>query len=513
MDKSAMDQVAITLDGGALSVAQLVAAASGARVVIAPEGRRRMQAARAIIETAIAERRPIYGVTTGLGARASEALDAEALAAFSYQTLRGRAQATGPQEAPQIVRAGMIVRLNTLLSGLSGASPAVADHLAACLNADLTPVTGQIGSVGPSDLVVNATVGLALTGEGRMEGRDGTGPAHDMLARHGLTPLRLGPRDGLALAGHSCASAGSAALALARTRAVYGAAQSAAALSLEGFRANIAPLDPRALAAKPLPGQSGAAQQLTDRLRGSRLWDKGTARRLQDPLSLRHVAQIHGAVWHALETAQRIVTIEINSASDNPIVDVATGDIVPTGAYYTAELALVCESMCRAMVGAAMAQAARIVRLLDPRTSDLPSFLAHETATANGFAPLIKTVEALTAEIAHAAQPPAIWPSLSAHGIEDTLTTAPIAARALMRIADHAADLTAIEFMVAAQAIDMRGCTEDLGPFLHGCYRRVRALSAALGPVDRPLSEEVACLSAAVIRGAFDPGPDGTGAP
>ena len=498
-----MTDRAVRLDGSSLTIAGLEAAARGAPVAIAPEARDRMIASRAVIDRAVAERRAIYGVTTGLGARVTETLDSAALASFSLQTLRGRAQAVGPVDSAEAVRAGMIVRLNTLLSGLTGASVAVADHILVCLNAGLTPVTGQIGSIGPSDLVVNATVGLALTGEGRMQGPDGVGEAQEVMRRHGIAPLQPGPRDGLALAGHCGPTAGGAALALAMVRRVLDASQTAAALSLEGFRANLAPLDARALAAKPLPGQALAARDLSLRLEGSRLWQAGQARRLQDPLSLRHVAQIHGAVRFALDQAEPIVLIEINGASDNPIVDVASGDVLPTGAYYTAELGLVCEMLSRSMLGAAMALVARIARLLDPRTSDLPAFLARDAATSNGFAPLMKTAEALVAEIAHAAQPPAIWPSLNALGAEDTMSTAPVAVRALQRVADHMGQLVAIELMVAAQAVDLRGCGAELGPFLGRCHTRIRSLCPPPAG-DGPVAGHIASLAGAIAAGAFD---------
>jgi histidine ammonia-lyase len=498
-----MTEAEVPLDGSALTIGQLVAVARGARVALVPQGLTRMQASRAVIDRKVAERRPVYGVTTGLGARAAEMLDEASLAAFSLQTLRGRAQATGTAEPPERVRAGLAVRLNTLLSGLSGASPQLAHHIAACLNAGLTPLTGEIGSVGPSDLVVNATVGLALIGEGWMVGPDGPVPAAQALAVAGVAPLALGPRDGLALAGHCGPSAGTAALAHAATAATLGAAQSAAALSLEGFRGNLATLSPAALMAKALPGQQGAAADLIRWLQGSALWAPGAARRLQDPLSLRHIAQIHGALHLALEQAKRIITIELNGASDNPVVEVESGDVVPTGAYYTAELGLVCEMASRAILVVAMAQIARITRLLDPRLSGLPAFLAPERSNSNGFAPLIKTAEALVAEIAQAAQPPAIWPSLSALGVEDTMTTAPVAARALGRAADGLTRLCALELMVAAQAVELAGSRAALGAPLARLHDQIRRIAPPLAE-DRPLSAEIEALSQAISGGELD---------
>lgn len=492
----------ITLDGASLGVEALRRAASGAPVAIAPGARERMAAARAAIDHAIAARIPVYGVTTGLGARASETLDAPTLAAFSLRTLRGRAQAVGPAEETEVVRAAMVVRLNTLLPGHAGASVAVADHLLACLNAGLVPVVRRIGSIGPSDLVQNASLGLALTGEGRMEGPGGTGDAAEMMRAHGIAPLVPGPRDGLALAGHCGLTVATAALGLAEAETAHAAAQTAAALTLEAFRANLSPIDPRALAVKPLPGQAGAARDLAQRLEGSALWQAGQARRLQDPLSIRNLVQINGALNLALGQAREIVEIELNGASDSPIVLPDTGEVMSCGAFYTAELGLVCETLTRALVGVAMAQIARMAKMLDPRFSDLPMFLARPESGSNGFAPLMKTAEALVAEIAHAAQPPAIWPSVNANGVEDTLSTGPVAARALRRAVAAFRTLVALELMVGVQACEMRGTLGTAAPFLRGRAAHLRTLSEPLAD-DRPLGDDIDRIDRAIASGAF----------
>ncbi len=163
------------LDGSSLTIDALKLAVEDTRtcISICPDGVERMLRARKIIDNVIREGRPVYGVTTGLGARSNVALNSETLGDFSLQTLRGRAHAQGPECPPEDIRAAMIVRLNTLLLGFSGAGIEVADVLQACLNAGLTPVVGQIGSIGAADLVLNATIGLALTGESRLCDRAG----------------------------------------------------------------------------------------------------------------------------------------------------------------------------------------------------------------------------------------------------------------------------------------------------------------------------------------------------
>ena len=195
----------LTLTGYDLNLPDLLDAARGTTsVALAPEGLERMRQSREVIDTAIADQVPVYGVTTGLGARATEPLDETTLADFSLQTLRGRAHAIGPPMPRDVVRAAMILRANTLLLGHAGARGAVARHLVDCLNADLTPVVGVIGSLGVADLIPNATLGLALVGEGEMTTADGqAGPSGDVMRTAGIEPLALGPRDGLALANHA----------------------------------------------------------------------------------------------------------------------------------------------------------------------------------------------------------------------------------------------------------------------------------------------------------------------
>ncbi|MGI9405841.1 MAG: aromatic amino acid lyase, partial [Hyphomicrobiaceae bacterium] len=300
----------LILDGHTLTLETLEKVAREHRpVTLSSDGLARMAAARKLVDTAITEKKPVYGVTTGLGARVVEALDAETLADFSYKTVRGRAHAVGKPVPRETVRAAMTVRANTLLKGAAAASPAIAEHLVACLNAGITPVVGEIASIGAGDLVWNATMSLALIGEGPMEDAGGNvGPGSGIMKTAGITPLELGPRDGLALCNNASHSAALSGLSIASAKTMYEAVQSAAALSLEGFLANLSPFDGRVLALRPQPGQHNAATGIMDRLQESKLLAADTARRLQDPLSIRNIPQIHGAVDAALVFAGEAVT-------------------------------------------------------------------------------------------------------------------------------------------------------------------------------------------------------------
>ena len=494
----------LLLDGASLEAEGLVnAAGSGGQVSIAPASLDAMAASRDVILQAIAERTPIYGVTTGLGSRAGEALSLAELSDFSLQTLRGRAHASGPPLPAAIVRAAMIVRLNSLLSGAAGASPEMAHGLAAAVNANVTPVVGRIGSLGASDLLLGATMGLALCGEGTMSDAAGNvAPAADTLARAGLSPLRPGPRDGLALCSHDAFSAASAAFALVASRRALAAVEMATALSFEAFRANISILRKDVLALCPQPGEDTAGANIRRWLEGSSLMQPGAARRLQDPLSFRNAVQGHGAAHHFHDILERIVTVRINGAPDNPVVLVDTGEVVSSGNFFTPHLTIALEAVSRALCMVAALQTARIARLLSEKFSGLAMFLSPGSASPNGFAPLLKIAESLLSSMAARAAASLIWPSGNADGVEDAMTQSLQAAHNLTDVVEGLERICAVELMVAAQAIELRGTAGDLTPRLAAVLAHIRSISPALGH-DRALGAELDAMAAAIGQGGF----------
>jgi histidine ammonia-lyase len=503
-DRMAQDTPALVLDGCSLDANALgQAARPGGQVAIAPAGLDAMAAARRVILEAVARRTPVYGVTTGLGSRATEALSESELSAFSLQTLRGRAHASGPPLPVELVRAAMIVRLNTLLSGAAGASPAIAHGLAAAVNAGVTPVVGEIGSIGASDLVLGATMGLALCGEGRMT--DGTGqvmPASDCLARAKLSPLELGPRDGLALCSHDSFSAAAAAFGLVASHRALGAVEMATALSLEGFRANLSTLREDVLALRPQAGEAAAGAALRGWLGESSLLQPGAARRLQDPLSFRNAVQGHGAVHFALEMLERIVAVQLNGAPDNPAVLVATGEVVSSGNFLSPHLTVALEAVSRSLCMAANLQAARIARLLSDRFTGLTLYLSPGSASPNGLAPLLKIAESLLSGMASRAAPAHLWPSAGADGVEDAMTQSLQAAQSLGAVVQGLERICAIELLAAAQAIDLRGTAHALQPALAAVLAHVRAISPALEH-DRPVGRDLDELAGSISGGDF----------
>ncbi len=493
----------ITLNGKTLTPNAIFSIAKGAGILIEPTALATMTDARKVIEDAIRHRVPVYGVTTGLGPRVTQAMPDESIDAFSINTIRGRAHGVGDPLHREWVRAGVAVRINTLLIGAAGVRPELATHLTACINADLIPVIPETGTIGVADLCWGGSLGLAMIGEGRMSLTDGSVVnARDAMRDAGIDPYQPQPREGLALVSHSTITAGLASLGWVELDNVFETAQTCAALTMEGFRANLSPLDERVLALRPQPGQWDAASGLRARLNGSALFNSGEARRLQDPLSIRNIAQVHGSVRAMLNVSKEALLAEINGASDNPAVIVDSQEVLSNGGYLPPHISVTLNATSQAFVHLAALQVSRINKLLVERFSGLSNGLSFVGAAGAGLGPVMKTAEALFAEIAHLSAAPPIYPGISADGLEDVVTHAAIPAKNLFPIAHRLRQLCAIEAVVAAQAIDLRELSESIAPALRKIYQEVRAVSAPLTD-DRALGGEFEQLENIINGGAF----------
>jgi histidine ammonia-lyase len=490
----------VLLDGSELAphdVARI--AREGARVAIAPQARERMTAAAEVVARAADAGTPVYGLTTGLGPRVVQRIDGSAAAEFSLRTLRGRAMSVGKPLPAELTRAAMAARCNGLCAGGAGASVAIADGLAALINARVHPCVPRTGSVGASDLCMLAHVGLTLIGEGEAE-LDGVRMASaDALARAGLAPVALGPKDGLAICSSSAISAGAAALALLDAAACLETMQVAAALSMEGFRANLSPLDPRVVAARPAPGQAWAASGLRGLLAGGALTEPGAARRLQDPVSLRCASQIHGSLRAALDLLAQTVSSELQGAADNPLVLTDDDEILSTGNFHVPALALALDATAIALTQVAAASSERQARLKTERLSGLTPGLSPLGLTSSGLAPLSKTAQALTVEIRHLATPLSIMPTISSDAVEDDSTGATQAALRVREQLQRMWLLAGIELIVAAQAVDL-AAPSRLGAGTDAAFAVVREYVETLHE-DRPVGPDVERLAAGALAG------------
>ncbi len=498
----------VRIEGRSLTPAGVVSiACDGARVVIEPRAVARVSAERLVVDDAVARQVPVYGVTTGLGSRVTEALPPEHLADVSIRTLMGRANAVGPPLPDEVVRAAMAVRINQMAGGGSGIQPAVLSLLVDMLNAGVVPEIPSQGSIGAGDLCQLAHLGLTVIGEGTARFAGATLPSAAALAAAGLAPAVLGAKDGLALCNSSALSAAIAALALDRVETLIGHAYAVVALSFEGFRANATPAADRVLAVHPAPGQRRAGRRLVDALAGGLLLEPGQGRRLQDPLSWRCVPQVHGAMEAAMDFAHPAVDAELNGSSDNPLVLLeateggAGGEIVSTGNFQCSTLALALDTVALALHQVAALSAARAQRFLAPGLTGLPANLSPHGPERSGFAPLTKVGQALMARIRHLAVPTYDDPRSGAE-VEDNSTNATFGAERLAEMAELTATLLAVEALIAAQATEL-AAPARLGAVPARLLAAIRAVAPPLDD-DRPCGPDVQAV-AALLHGAGAP--------
>lgn len=490
----------LLLTGRDLTPALVHAVAVGRRPVeIAPEAERRLLAGRAVVDRALAAGEAVYGLTTGLGARVGHRLSEADLADFSTRTVRGRAHGVGAPLPGAQVRAMMATRLNGFLNGGAGVSPGVVLLLRDMLNRDLQPLVPSIGSLGEGDLCLMAHLGLCMIGEGEAVFGGRTGPAGLLLAEAGLEPVALGPKDGLGIINASAVGAGLAALALDEAAALYRTAQLVAAVTYEGFRANVTPLDPAAVAARPQPGQAEASAELRRLLSGGLLLEPGNARRVQDPISLRCVGATHGALRATIAFAEAALDPELNGAADNPVILPDEGRAISTGNFHTPLLALSLDQVALSAAQVGANALARGARLMAERYSGLSNNLIARDAGFSGFAPVMKVGEALLGELRHLAQPVPGDIRWGADGTEDEVTNLPLAGKKLLQLLERLRYLLGLELLLAVQALEL-AAPARVSPTVASTAAAARALVPTLVE-DRPLTADLRRLDGELLAG------------
>jgi histidine ammonia-lyase len=485
--------------GGRIEIGDVIAVARGAQVAIGPQVMERLAAARAVVDRHARADKAVYGLTTGLGAAVDTRLPFEEMAEFQQRAVAGRAVGVGEPLSREEVRAMLFVRLAGLARGASGISPAFAAAIRDMLNAGVHPLVLRTGSLGEADLapLAQGFLPFAGVGEAELEGERLPGP--EALRRAGVAAPRFGPKDAIALLNASAASVASAALTLHDTDLALEGMTAAGTLALEGFRANLSPIDPRAVALRPAPGQAEASARLRALFAGSDLLEPGRARRVQDPLSFRCLAPVLGAAAETLAAARRAVDADLNGVGDSPAVLVADDEMLSTVNFDTTAIALAFEGLGQAVAHAAATAVFRIAKLMSPAFSDLPRFLTRHDASRTGFATAQKTAAALEAEIRHLSLPVGAMAAPVADGVEDYAPMTPRIVEKTRAIMRRMFRLAAIELVVAAQAVDLREAIR-LGGGTRAIHGFVRSRVSALDE-DRPMGPEFERVALAIQNG------------
>ncbi|WP_029387371.1 histidine ammonia-lyase [Streptomyces leeuwenhoekii] len=447
---------------GPLSAGEVVSVARlGAHVALAPEALKEIARSREVVQALADDAKPHYGVSTGFGALATRHIPTELRAQLQRSLVRSHAAGSGPEVEREVVRALMLLRLSTLATGRTGVRTQTAEAYAALLNAGITPVVHEYGSLGCSgDLAPLAHCALAVMGEGEVRTADGVRkPAAEALAEAGITPVVLEEKEGLALINGTDGMLGMLVLAAHDLRRLLRTADIAAAMSVEGQLGTDAVFAADLQALRPHPGQADSAGNLRSLLADSAIVasHKGPeCTRVQDAYSLRCTPQVHGAARDTLAHAELVASRELASAVDNPVVTL-DGRVESNGNFHGAPVAAVLDFLAISVADVASISERRTDRFLDPaRNRGLNAFLADDPGVDSGHMIAQYTQAAIVSELKRLATPASVDSIPSSAMQEDHVSMGWSAARKLRRAIDGLGRVLAVELYTAARALDLR---------------------------------------------------------
>ncbi|MFE5833533.1 histidine ammonia-lyase [Streptomyces sp. NPDC056488] len=477
----------------------------GARVELSTEAVQALAAAREVIDALAAKPEPVYGVSTGFGALATRHISHELRAQLQRNIVRSHAAGMGPRVEREVVRALMFLRLKTVASGHTGVRPEVARTMADVLNAGITPVVHEYGSLGCSgDLAPLSHCALALMGEGDAEGPDGrVRPAGELLAEHGIAPVELKEKEGLALLNGTDGMLGMLVMALADLDTLYKSADVTAALSLEALLGTEKVLEPELHAIRPHPGQAASAANMLAVLKGSGLtghFQAGEAPRVQDAYSVRCAPQVAGAGRDTLAHARLVAERELAAAVDNPVV-LSNGEVRSNGNFHGAPVAYVLDFLAIAAADLGSIAERRTDRLLDKnRSHGLPPFLAEDAGVDSGLMIAQYTQAALVSEMKRLAVPASADSIPSSAMQEDHVSMGWSAARKLRTAIGNLTRIIAVELYAATRGVELRtGLTP--APASQAVITALRAAGVQGPGPDRFLAPDLAAADAFVREG------------
>lgn len=479
------------------------------RVALHPRARRAMAKTRAMIEKMIRQKRVVYGVNTGVGSLSTARIDPAQARQLQLNIVRSHACGVGePMDAAE-TRALLLLRANGLAAGLSGVRPAVVDLLCQFLNHGIHPVVPKRGSVGASgDLAPLAHLAGTLVGEGevfyqpRLHGAARRINAGAAMAAAKLRPLELQAKEGLSLVNGTQAMLAFGLIALKQAEILADAADVAGALSLDALRGSPAAFDKRLQQARPHAGQMTTARNLSRLNRGSTIRKSHLdCPRVQDAYSLRCMPQVHGSVRDALNYARGVFEVEMNSATDNPLIFAREGDVVSGGNFHGQPLATALDLMAIVLAQLGSISERRIDRMVNPLTSDLPPFLAHSPGLESGFMLAQVTAAALASENKILAHPASVDSIPTSGNKEDFVSMGMAAALKLQPILGNVRAILSIELLAASEAID-RLAPLKTGHRAEQARKLVRRVAPPLR-ADRALHPDIARVAELIAEGNF----------
>jgi len=500
--------MSVVLTGNDLTFAQLYAVGlERARVSLSPDAISRMKASRAVVDKLVAEGQTAYGINTGFGKLASVRINSEQVRQLQINLVRSHACGVGSPLSEAETRSMILLRANALAKGLSGVRPVVVETLCAMLNAGVHPVIPSQGSVGASgDLAPLAHLAQVVIGEGAAVYNREQLSGSDAMKRAGITPVPLEAKEGLSLLNGTQGMLALLSLALREADELADTADVAASLSLDALRGSPGAFDARIMHARDYPGAGRTARNLAHLNEGSQIRESHRSpdadKRVQDAYSLRCTPQVHGAVRDSLVQAREMAAVELNSATDNPLVFVregGAGDIVSGGNFHGQPLAMAADQVAIAIATLSGISERRVEQMTNPLTSMLPAFLTPDPGLNSGFMIVQVTAAALTSENRALATPHSVDSISTSGNQEDYVSMGMSGARRLERMLKNLRHILAIELLCACQGIDLLAPLKT-GALATKAYDAVRAASPKV-TTDRPLAPDVNAVAEIVGQG------------
>jgi histidine ammonia-lyase len=452
--------MAVILDGRSLTLKDTIdVAENGAAVKASPAALKHMERLRALLEEKLARGEVVYGVNTGFGSLSDKLVRRENLAKLQLNLIRSHSAGVGRALPPEVVRAAMLIRLNSLLNGNSAVRRDIAELLVGMINGGITPYVPEFGSLGASgDLVPSAHMALAMVGEGKAYHLGEVKDSAKALSASRLRPIVLQAKEGLSLINGTAFTTALGCIAVHRGRTLLGAANSTLAVTAEASRACSQSFDEKLIEVKLDPGQDQVAKQLRTLLKGSRRIR--TEPVPQDPYSIRCAPQVHGALWDATDFAQKLVVDEMNSVSDNPVL-LEDGSVLHGGNFHAQPVAMASDLLSLALSYLGVISLARIHFLLT-KTPSARKYMATKPGLESGLMILEYTATALASDNATQIYPASSYPANVSGGVEDHASHGVNAGVKTLKVADNVSKILAIELIGASNVLgsDAGGLSE-----------------------------------------------------
>ncbi|MFQ5950079.1 MAG: histidine ammonia-lyase [Nitrospiria bacterium] len=472
-------------------------------VRLAPVALRKMNRSRRVVENTLSRRQVVYGVTTGFGKLAGRKISKGEIRRLQVNLIRSHACGFGPPLSETQTRGMMLLRAHVLAQGHSGVRPIVVERLVQMLNRSLHPVIPSRGSVGASgDLIPLAHLAQPLIGEGeaRFEGKPLSGKT--ALNRAGITPLVLEAKEGLSLVNGTQGALALGLLSLFAAERLTETADVAGAMSLEALMGTPTAFDPKIQRLRPYAGQRRVAQNMRRLLSQSEIRASHIAcSRVQDPYSIRCIPQVHGAVCDAVDYARRVLSIEMNSVTDNPIVFPVEEQILAGGNFHGHPISLALDLLAIALTHLGVISERRIAQLIDPECIDLPPFLTRHPGLHSGLMMPQVAAAALASECKLLAHPASVDSIPTSVNQEDYVSMAMGSALKLDQIVCNVERILAVEIFAAAEGVAFHA---PLRPG-RGVAKAIRTLRSKIPPLgeDRSLHRELEVICGMIRDGAF----------